>query len=171
MGNPYDKLYTVPLDSPPIEFPAGSCKWHYPGDQIRMNAAEMSVCADLKGLPVGTPRDCFPVCRAGEGGYPTGGYRVPFNIPAGATDAVHIVPSLEGCAAPRMVCMDYCSACIYAGYDAAPLIDPEDPDAQAGGGGDPNPTCRVLDCVETIHFANPGAEDVLVTLSYFSTVA
>jgi hypothetical protein len=137
-----------------------------------MNPTDFESCGELINDYEDEGLKCFPEYCVGKDGAPTTGYRVPVTVPAGAIFE-QPVAAIEGCRPPAMVCFHYCANCLYVGYDSPPIVDPEDPIAQAGGGADPNPTCRDLvddktgECVEVLHIYNPSDVDVLVTLSYY----
>ena len=170
MANPYYVDFVVPEDSAGIEYPANSCTFYKAGDIIKMPKADRAVCAKLVQEESDNLAKCFPAYCLSDDGFPTDGHRVPVLVAAGAT-VVQPVASIEGCRPPNMVCFHYCGSCLYVGYDADPVIDPNDPVAMAGGGADPNPTCRDLIengvCIETLHIHNPSESDVTVMLSYY----
>ena len=169
MVSAYAFEYVVQDSDGPLEYPAGSCKIYQPGESIWVSHTD-KMCFFKLLLPEDAPDCCFPEYCVTDKGFTTKGYRVPVQVPAGAT-IPQPVAAIEGCAPPAMVCFHYCGPCLYVGYDAEPVIDPADPMAATGGGADPNPTCRDLIengvCVETLYIHNPSAEDVLVTLSYY----
>ena len=166
MANPYDVKYEVPVGDGPINY-AGNC--YQDGEIISVKRSDFACFAEFIN-PDNSQMKCFPAYCIGDSGVSPKGFRVPVLVPAGAT-VEQAVSTIEGCAPPNMVCFHYCANCLYVGYDAEPVIDPSDPIAAAGGGADPNPTCRDLIehgvCVETLFIHNPATTDVTVTLSYY----
>ena len=166
MANPYDIQYTIGAGEAPIKY-RGVC--YTEGCTITVKRNEIGCFLD-EIRPEPKPDNCFPAYCTCKDGFPVEGYRVPVIVPAGET-VVTSVPVIEGCAPAAQVCFFHCGECLYVGYDAEPLIDPENAAAAAGGGADPNPTCRCLErdgqCIETLHIHNDGAEDVRVMLSYY----
>lgn len=166
MGNPYDTAHVIeegdgPLCYNKVVYEEGQSVPLKFGEKLCFEQTQPS--ADNK--PKGFPSYCVDAK-----GYPTDDYRVIVEVPAMSTSPVDVA-SIEGCAPPGMVCFHYCSACLYVGYDAEPVIDPKDPIAATGGAADPNPTCRKLiengKCVEQLFIHNPTDAPVLVTLSYY----
>lgn len=166
MASPYVFEYTVKDSDGPIRY-ADVC--YEVGDVIKLKHSDKHCFYELL-MPEPEKSCCFPEYCLTADGYPTDGYRVPVLVPAGST-VVHSVPSIEGCKPAGQVHFHYCANCLYVGYDSAPLVDPEDPNAADGGGADPNPTVRDLIHngvqVQTIHILNPTDADVLVMLSYY----
>ena len=161
MANPFDIPYEVTAADAPLTY---NRRCYAEGEIVQVNQNDIGCFLD-DAFPDPELGCCFPeYCDTIED--PTSGYRVPVLVPAGGT-IIQPVASIEGCKPPASVCFHYCGSCLYVGYDAAPVLDPADPVAATGGGADPNPTCRDLDCIETLHIHNPSDADLLVTLSYY----
>lgn len=168
MTTAYSVPYVVPPGIDSLEYPARSGNCYKPGDTVWVKQTD--IACFLTDMQEQEKAKCFPAYCVDDKGYPTEGYRVLVEVPPEETLPVS-VPFLEGCKPPAMVCFHQCGACIYVGYDAEPIMDPEDPAVANGGAPDPNPTCRKIanddGCVETIFIHNASSVPNLVTLSFY----
>lgn len=147
--------------------------WLTPGGKLEGPGKFMVnkyVAAKFQEKLIGKEADsnCFPeLCKNGDA-WPVNGYRDLVTIAPGSTVSV-TVPAVPGCNPPSQVWFEKCGGCIFVDYDRA-----VDTSAAINDGTAPelNPTIRYLvddsgNAVEMISVFNPGAEPVILVLSFY----